>query len=257
MRLDAASILPSWIRDNELILRPKPGRPQYPWMIGLWIDTLIDSFEINYDDNIYHWQAIRLVDRVPARVMLWMPINPSTGEYKYNGTSDGCRTMPTDPNLPHIKDTGCCMDLQGVPTTIKNMEGLGKLQQIINRGMRVVNLSSLLAVDWRLWHRDVKDQTPEPVKQFINHCLLHQTAGLSLDRFIETSTDHVQVATEARQVFTTAGMEARMEARVREVAARVAARRAETALNPGMVIDGRDEGDEEAEDTPVFRVEGE
>ena len=247
MRVDAASVLPEWIRAGGHAAM-KGQWTNYPWMIAIWVSMKIDRFELADGDRIYHWDAVAIPS--PRKIMLWLPINPSTGDYKYNGTSHGCRVgysgddRRTYDYLPHIIHSGCCMELQGTPAAIKSPEDLAKLVTIIERGMKVVNMSSLLS-RYPQWHKDIQDQTPAPVKRYY-------AGELNLSGLLETSVDHVDVATEAREIFSTEDMERRVEALRAEQVVR-AARAATVAAPAGLRID-TDPGDADVEEAAVFEV---
>jgi hypothetical protein len=250
MQVDAASILPEWIRAGGHAVM-KGQWTNYPWMIAIWVSMKIDRFELADGDRIYHWNAVAIPS--PRKIMLWLPINPSTGDYKYNGTSHGCRVWYSGDDsdngrtynyLPHINHSGCCMELQGTPAAIKGPEDLAKLVTIIERGMKVVNMSSLLS-RYPQWHKDIQDQTPAPVKRYYD-------GELNLSGLLETSADHVDVAAEAREIFSTEDVERRVrEARERSERARVARDATNAAAPAGLRIDPTEEDVEEA---AVFEV---
>lgn len=157
--------LPEWVISNHHVVRVRgSGEETYPWDIGFWINTKVEGFVMGSMSGDYtlEWPAVSL-ETAPRSVMVWMPINLSSGAFHYTRTRVA---EHQGGSLPHIHEH-CCMELQGLPAVISNHRQFLSVRDGLNRGQRVVNLSSLL-VGIDLWHPDVVAMTPAPIRTYLN-----------------------------------------------------------------------------------------
>ena len=163
--------LPAWVVDNQLPVQPVRRGDGLNWLIAIDISLKVDQFMMQTPegDATWYWDSVRVALN-PTHIRAWMPINLEDGRFRYNGTSDGIRLYKYDEEgeeLPHISSNGCCMELQGLPAECKNMDQLQRIRDIVNRGMKVVNLSSLLR-HYKEWHKSIRAQTPPILIPYLN-----------------------------------------------------------------------------------------
>lgn len=250
-------VLPEWVVANRIPVRATGRGDTKKWFVGITLSLKVDEFTLTSGDNsrVFHWvakvlgEADRALQTV-SQVIVWMPVDFTTGSYAYGGISDGCRSMEGVWVLPHINSGGCCMTLQGAPEALKDYRSFKDISDMMNRGMRVVNMSSLLGRDWKVWHLFVQAQVPMEVKRVLDAIAVgNRTTGLEAG-FRDAAV--VLTETEAGETFTPDTVEAAIRAGRAVEAREVAARQAVALREAQRVVVAAGEPVVAIEAEPVF-----
>lgn len=188
----AEMTLPGWVIASQYQVRAS-GDATFPWAIAITVNTKVDTFVINSSNGAatLSWDAVSISH--PRDMALWLPINFTTGAFNYERVIPDQHSMG---KLPHI-NSYCCMSLQGMPEKVTGGRELRMVTDAINRGQRVVNLSSLLSA-FNHWHPDVIAQTPAVIASWLRG----GARSSDLDALALTANTSIPVREEAAETFT-------------------------------------------------------
>ena len=162
-RASAAIKVPQWLLESGRMFRVDSnnrGGGVIQLKVGTGIEDIIMSVE-RWATTL-HWTPARLPAlNGPSQMELELYIRE---EGVYN--LDMVTMRGSEWQAPHISYR-CCMKLEGIPRTIESGANVKKLEEAISRGMKVVNMNSLLSYDTANYHPWVLAQIPESVRKLI------------------------------------------------------------------------------------------
>lgn len=165
---------PEWVANS--------GR-SHRWQDGYWyveMRVLCKVVEIRYTvsswNRVLHWTPLNVDNRPNSYYEQWrMPVWVRLREEGHY-TKDDISCRGGGYCSTHI-DSYMCMELQGLPPVLTSANHLLSLEQIIGRGMQVVNLNSPLNTNPRkYWPPFLEQLPPVPLKLM--------TCGERADRYI-------------------------------------------------------------------------
>jgi len=163
LRASMVNQAPEWARQSGRPIKLMDER----WWIGLRVSTYLEDIRYRVDRwrGTVHWNPIRIPGRDEAYyssrpMQMWLRLS-TDGRYAVNEVrGDIWHTV-------HNTTTGTCMELQGMPARVINMDNLVAVERGISRGMRVINFNSPLSHALNVFYPLYAEQLPDMVKNLI------------------------------------------------------------------------------------------
>jgi len=202
--------MPQWISDNYIKVVRWNGS-KFKMAFGIDISTKLvawqmvrtrylatDRRKLHRISETIRWDALTLAASNYHNITIWIPFDPANGTYSYQSgkiiEGNGNRYPYM---LPHISYERCCMELEGMPAAITDMDRYAKLAIAMNRGNQEVNLMSLLSAA-SVWHPDIIAQMPPGVKYILDNEILHNEV---IPDSCFVNAEIIPVETEASETF--------------------------------------------------------
>jgi len=228
--LTSIMTIPQWIADNYIKVR-KWDSSVYKMAVGMEISTKVNSFSMTHyktsgtgrarvtKSEIIKWN--RNLDGSDQSIVhlanyhtvtIWLPFDHTNGSYAYKSAKI---IEVSGYQLPHLTSSRCCMELQGLPERMTDIDSYRRLQAAINRGSSEVNMMSLLST-YNNWHPDIQAQTPINLKKIIDMGVYKDALNLGDELF--NDAERVPVEVEARETFNVESLREARRARGEELA---------------------------------------
>lgn len=150
---------PQWLAESGYFFRPDPDN-RGAWIVTFPFDAHIDHWQMyvpNWQRTLY-WDSLDVEG--PMVRDMWVNIRiHAEGQYTMH---DVWATAGAE--SPHISESWTCMDLQGLQGTIKTGGQFRSLVAGLERGMKVVNMNSLLNKNMNGWHPFIQAQVPDGIR---------------------------------------------------------------------------------------------
>lgn len=144
--------VPQWMLDAGLPIKWNSYKQK--WCIQFKVRSYIT--EVLYDDVwVHHPQGSK-----PFTVRLWVPLDKD-GAYQVSGIH------LDDGSLPHITQAMACLGLGDAPPKLTSTKECQMLMGSLVRGLKQINLSSLLSREKMRWLKEVRDAVPSEVRRRI------------------------------------------------------------------------------------------
>lgn len=208
-------IIPEWIVAYGIPVRKNvSGSSVYPYLVGMEIPTRIVEFQCHYEHLEEHgssrdrntimetlrWPAVKAFDEyVMQSVQIWIPVSFATWAYDYKNAKI-ISTLGYPWMTPHLGSDRCCMDLQGMPSTMPDKARYEAVRLAITRGMERVNLNSLLH-GLNSWHPQMAAQVPPIVKKVIDEAMCIPPDADEIGWFGNYPMERTTVKQEGSQTF--------------------------------------------------------
>jgi hypothetical protein len=228
--LTSIMTIPQWIADNYIKVR-KWDSSVYKMAVGMEISTKVNSFSMTHykttgtgrgevtKSEIIKWNRNLDGSDQPIvhlanyhTVTIWLPFDHVNGSYVYKSAKI---IEVSGYQLPHLTSSRCCMELQGLPERMTDIDSYRRLQIAINRGSSEVNMMSLLST-YNNWHPDIQAQCPVNLKKIIDMGVYKD--AYNLDDSLFADAERVPVEVEARETFNVESLREARRARGEELA---------------------------------------
>lgn len=199
LRRNMGNHAPAWIRDTGRAVRwaSTAGRWEIELFIGLKITEIVDTIE-PWNVTLV-WRPIlspRDLSTTRNKARAWVPIS-ADGTYDFRAIhlANGMG------NTVHISTGSTCMHLQGLPTSIGNIDHIRSLENALTRGMQVINLNSPL--EYGDFNEVYAQQIPPAVRDMLSagrRSFPHNASGayLSLENYVQQALRGVASWQETR-----------------------------------------------------------
>jgi len=202
--------MPQWISDNYIKVVRWNGS-KFKMAFGIDISTKLvawqmvrtrylatDRRKLHPISETIRWDAVEMAAGNPHNITIWIPFDPANGAYSYqSGKIIEGNSNRYPYSLPHVNYERCCMELEGMPAAITDMDRYDKLAIAMNRGNQEVNLMSLLSAA-SVWHPDIIAQMPSGVKYILDNGILHNEV---IPDSCFVNAEIIPVETEASETF--------------------------------------------------------
>lgn len=198
-RLSGARV-PDWVRDS----RRAHHWTGSAWIVEIKVQCLIRDIRLYIPAwaSVLHWKPLVILGkdtRYYERHLL-----PLSFRLNADGSYDKYNISASWPAITTHIQGYMCMDLQGLPSSIKSNADLIKLEECISRGMQVINLNSPLDTDYNHYWPDFKEQIPPIVIKWLKgEVRIEPSTGISISRFKElvptTTWDSVETIKEEEE----------------------------------------------------------